>query len=492
MHQPFARHRQPPVLVLRTVLLALACLLGMTGAAHAGTLTLTNDGTTFTATDTSSNDAPVFEPADGNSIHVHALGSVSPAAGCTLGAYWYTCDLGTASNFVLNMPDGVNGPTVTFCTGTMTFNLGNGTNNVILPGCFPSQRIVYHGGSGFDHVVVPAGNQAPMSISLGDGNDYLGANDDSTGPLTVDGGPGNDDLNGGGNDDSISGGDGNDALQGHGGNDVLDAGAGDDTLDYSGSTMDADPGSNVYFGGPGNDKLDFYGHQAGVTVSLDDVANDGGPGETGNVHSDIESINGSRFGDTIIGSANPEKITGDSGNDVLRGGGGDDTVTGGSGDDAIYGDAGNDTLQGSEGNDTLDGGSGRDSLTGDLGACSSASCPGGNDTILARDGEQDSVNCGLGADIAQVDSIDVLPTDFYSACESVDSSAALVTNPGITPGGAAGPGGSNASPATFTAAVTGKPSAAKGAGVNVSCVAACTITATLGVSKTTAKKYKLG
>ena len=77
----------------------------------------------------------------------------------------------------------------------------------------------------------------------------------------------------------------------------------------------------------------------------------------------------------------------------FRGGAGDDTITGG---------AGNDTLEGSSGNDSLYGDAGIDKLLGQS----------GDDTLYARKptgstvADNDSLDGGLGADKAQVDSSD--------------------------------------------------------------------------------------
>ena len=44
----------------------------------------------------------------------------------------------------------------------------------------------------------------------------------------------------------------------------------------------------------------------------------------------------------------------------------------------------------------------------------------GNDTIDARDGVREQLNCGAGADMAIVDELDVVPLDPGSLCEAVD------------------------------------------------------------------------
>ena len=151
-----------------------------------------------------------------------------------------------------------------------------------------------------------------------------------------------------------------------------------------------------------------------MTISLDGQANDGTPGEGDNVGSDIEKIEGTTGNDFFTGSAGADNFEGDSGDDEIHGAGGSDDLYGGSGDDKMFGDAGNDKLQGAAGADTVDGGAGLDQIYGDNASCS-VFCAFDADTLFARDGEKDAVDCGGGADSAQVDQLDVV-----SDCASVD------------------------------------------------------------------------
>ena len=90
--------------------------------------------------------------------------------------------------------------------------------------------------------------------------------------------------------------------------------------------------------------------------------------------------------------------------------GGDDVVNGGTDDDELYGGAGDDIVEGSAGGDYLEGGSGEDIFEGDN-VCETEPCTGDSDFIQARDGQADTVNCGVGADTAIVDSLDVVDQD---------------------------------------------------------------------------------
>jgi Ca2+-binding RTX toxin-like protein len=168
----------------------------------------------------------------------------------------------------------------------------------------------------------------------------------------------------------------------------LDGGPGNDVL--YGSTADDDsliggPGADDLHGGGGADDEAYYteperDQTQGVRVTLDDVANDGSPGEHDNVHSDVEWVQGTTQGDdTLVGNDGPNFLIGNGGNDVLRGGGG------------------NDALFGGPGNDTLDGGPGKDALLGDE----------GDDTLNSRDGEADGrIQCYDGNDTLFDDSLD--------------------------------------------------------------------------------------
>jgi hypothetical protein len=132
-------------------------------------------------------------------------------------------------------------------------------------------------------------------------------------------------------------------------------------------------------------------HAAATSVTLDDAANDGFPGEGDNVASDMEDVTvenycsssgcGSPAADDHPGNAT---ITGSAGLNVLAGDSGNDTITGGAGNDFLFGN-------------------------------------GGNDTLNANDGYADRVDCGDGTDVANVDQFDQVSAD----CETVN-----VTNHG--------------------------------------------------------------
>jgi Ca2+-binding RTX toxin-like protein len=104
------------------------------------------------------------------------------------------------------------------------------------------------------------------------------------------------------------------------------------------------------------------------------------PGVRPVTFTDIEHVRapvltGTSGADVLIGTARADRLRGRAGDDVLRGG---------AGDDHLYGGAGNDRLIGGGGHNVYSGGSGRD-------------------TIRARNGVRDRIDCGAGRDIATVD-----------------------------------------------------------------------------------------
>jgi Ca2+-binding RTX toxin-like protein len=150
--------------------------------------------------------------------------------------------------------------------------------------------------------------------------------------------------------DAITGTPGADTIFALGGNDAVNAAAGNDDVD--GGT-----GADDIRGGSGSDAV-MYGNRAGaVSVSLDEVANDGEAGEGDNVHSDVENVYGGAGGD---------RLTGNGKANLLDGAGGDDVIFGGTGADRIYGGDGADVITSFDGTkDVVDCGPGSDTVTAD-------------------------------------------------------------------------------------------------------------------------------
>ncbi len=337
--------------------------------------------------------------------------------------------------------------------GTLVYTAAAGkTNNVHVMG---GAAITFYTSGGDVMTTIPSGcvqdenwpgevvnceHAAAVRVALGDGDDRGVLSDDVTVPVAIDGGAGKDDLagnlhantleggvgddmiNGGAGDDVLRGGDGADDLQGKAGRDRLDGGAGDDFLHPDGHE---DPSADVIDGGPGSDAIDgdyssrFSSDDPAVAFTLAGGADDGRPGEGDDVRN-VERIELNIAG-SYTGSDGPDRlwIAQITGSVTLKGLGGDDVLRGADGADRLEGGAGDDTLDGGFGDDVIVGGPGRDTISGDLrgGDCGPAWCklPYGNDTIDARDGETDSIACGVGQDSVQADPVDLVAAD----CESV-------------------------------------------------------------------------
>ena len=191
-----------------------------------------------------------------------------------------------------------------------------------------------------DTVVAPF--PLPTDVSAGSGNDAI-----TTGSAA-------DELRGGLGNDQLTAGAGADLLDGNVGADVMKGQSGRDTLLGVGRADEAD----VLSGGPDTDIADYSGRDEDLTISLDDVANDGEPGEQDNVRNDVEEIEGGDGGDTLTGS-NMVAVT-----NRLLGGPGGDTLVGRAGPDRMFAQEGNDVLDGGPGNDDLDGGANADTIIG--------------------------------------------------------------------------------------------------------------------------------
>lgn len=129
-------------------------------------------------------------------------------------------------------------------------------------------------------------------------------------------------------DSQLEGGAGNDSLIGGQGLDFLTGGAGNDTLD----------GGN---GDPSNTAV-YADAPDGVVVDLNTNTAQDGFGTTDTL-ANINNIEGSKSGDTLIGNAN---------SNVLDSGDGDDNLSGGAGDDVLLAGLGADTINGGSGQDT--------------------------------------------------------------------------------------------------------------------------------------------
>jgi Ca2+-binding RTX toxin-like protein len=433
----------------RACLAAVASVAAITAAApaaHAGSVSITDDGTHkvlhVTAAQGETNDVTVF--GDGGSV-VDQGAVLTAGPGCSVDPVsgWGTCDASDLTEIDVDLGDlddrfhaptridvpfvveGGDGSDQLDATGQDSQTDGGPGDDLIFADSSSGDTGPddLHGGAGHDTVFYN-NRHANLTISLddvandgsaGEGDDvhsdieqlYSGFGDD-----TITGSAGDDEINGGQGTDTISGLGGDDTLDGWTGcdADVLNGGPGDDTLILNGrphadggpdddtlkpGNVESCGGADVH-GGAGHDIADLRNATYDdASFSLDDVANDD-PNGAGNWHSDIEDMVGGDHGMYLIGSAGPNVITGGNGDDLLQGGGGADTLIGGGGYDvADYSDhAGAVAL-------TLDGAANDGSPgEGDRIATDVEDLRGGaGNDALTGDGQDNVLDGGPGADV---------------------------------------------------------------------------------------------
>jgi hypothetical protein len=345
---------------------ATASLMFVSGAVAA---TVSTSGTTyvFSADPGEGNDVQFFQDAVSITIHDFnapvTADAAAIAAGCVQGPppadpNTVTCPSAGITGVTFNLGDqdddfdASNDATVTI---PQTVNGGDGTEQIAT-----SSRTadLVHGDAGNDSIFgdsfgLPEGGADQL---FGDaGNDSIMS------------GRGNDTSSGGADDDFISGGPDADRITGDAGDDQLTGGPGE------GNPANPDSGDDIS-GGAGIDNARYSDSTSDdalvIQLTLDDVANDGLAGENDNVHSDVE--------DAQVSAPNPATMTGTAGINSLSGGGGNDTIDAAAGNDFVFAN-------------------------------------NGNDTVNANDGFADRVECGLGADTANVDEFDQVGQN----CETV-------------------------------------------------------------------------
>jgi len=345
---------------MRRVLLAAACAAFLTTAAPAAasTLTLENGVVTYTGSAALSSDLAI---AGGNASVVITRDAsdtdpIATPSGCTdVNPTLFVCN--GVTRVIVNAGDG--NDTVDASTLTLPSTLDGGNGADTLDGGTLADSI--SGGAGTDTLT---GNDGADTIDGGAGPDGI---DGNAGADVLTGGVGADadSIDGGADNDTITGGDGDDFLRGGTGNDSVLGEAGDDTLWDDG-------GADVLSGGSGIDGADVSA-AAPVSVTLDGQPNDGAAGQGLNVLPDVE--------DAFAESTNAGgaiAIVGNDGPNNLGASNGPATIAGGAGADLLYGG-------------TFD------------------------DTIDARDGYPDRVDCSGGNDTALVDTLDLVS----ASCENV-------------------------------------------------------------------------
>jgi Ca2+-binding RTX toxin-like protein len=419
----------------KPLLATLAAILLVPAAAQAGTLSYEGDTLVYRA-DPGARDSPSLDKGDQGELLFYQ-DNLTLAPGCTQ----------EDPSFAAHCP----------MPAKIRLELGDGDDSNGFGSSFPQN--------------------VHVDISGGDGKDILqtyGSNG-----TTLDGGAGNDTLKGWDTGETLLGGPGDDEINGSGGADHIEGGDGNDSI--SPDTYH-DPANDYVDGGPGMDVVDDWtipsnDYNPPISVSMDGAANDGRPGETDNVVN-VEKIE-SHVSGTLVGGPGDDIFTVyanlDEGNSTLIGNGGNDKLTAGDYQDTLDGGPGNDVINGGFGNDVLTGGPGQDTILADA---TSASCgwysytckiPFGNDVVNARDGEADTIDCGVGEDRAVVDAIDIVTN-----CETVDKAGAT-SGPGAPAGDPKNTGGPAA--VAFTAKTVGK----KKLSVTIPCAGACKVSATLTV-----------
>ncbi len=159
-----------------------------------------------------------------------------------------------------------------------------------------------------------------------------------TGPVTLNGKSGNDNLTGTKFDDKLYGYGGNDKLTGLEGNDTLDGGAGADT-------MIGGAGNDTYYVDNPDDVIIEYSWSGSDTVMttidftlsthLNNITLLGGKDINGTGNSSDNTLVGNWVNNKLSGMGGSDRLDGRSGNDHIDGGAGNDTLTGGAGRDAF-------------------------------------------------------------------------------------------------------------------------------------------------------------
>jgi hypothetical protein len=167
----------------------------------------------------------------------------------------------------------------------------------------------------------------------------------------------------------VDAGPGPDTVRFVNGSGTVKLGAGDDTAI---AEQAVSPGivAVTVDGGPGADTLttaangrlraSYADRTAGVSATLDGIANDGEPGENDQLGSGVRAIIGGSGPDSLTGGPDEDGLIGGAGNDVLRGLAGKDTFDGGAGDDVLDGGEGDEVFVAEAGAETVRGGAGFD------------------------------------------------------------------------------------------------------------------------------------
>lgn len=112
---------------------------------------------------------------------------------------------------------------------------------------------------------------------------------------------------------------------------------------------------NDNYGGAGTDIVSYIASDAAVTVNLGTGNANSGYAQ-GDTLTGIQGVQGSEYGDILIGASVVNLMDGGDGDDSISVGGGGDIVEAGDGNDSVIASAGNDEVNAGEGNDDVYGG----------------------------------------------------------------------------------------------------------------------------------------
>jgi hypothetical protein len=204
--------------------------------------------------------------------------------------------------------------------------LDGGDGNDLLRGNGGSDQL--NGGPGNDAAWYNL-ETAPVTVTLdGVANDGVAGQADNADVENATGGSAGDDVTGDNGPNYLYGFAGDDVVRGRGGADILVGHDGDDRLWPGG-------GNDFLSGEAGHDVARYDDYTQPVKVTLNNVADDGSAGESGNVRDDIEEVIGGSAGDELSGNGGENWLSGDAGDDVVEGLGGQDRLVGNGGDDFL-------------------------------------------------------------------------------------------------------------------------------------------------------------
>lgn len=193
-----------------------------------------------------------------------------------------------------------------------------------------------------------------IGIAAGDGNDSVRISANTTTPVRINGGAGNDRITAGGGEAFIQGGEGRDRIRGGRANDVIFGGPGLDQIS-------AGAGDDIVVGGSERDRIRGG---LGDDIIFGDAVNALPPqGPEFELLPFLRAnVNELEGNDVISGGRGNDRVYSGNGNDRVRGGTGDDLLVGGAGRDALSGQRGDDEIIGGPGRDLLRGGAGADTI----------------------------------------------------------------------------------------------------------------------------------